>query len=209
MYTAVKALVAGMLLASLTAPGLSDADAGRPQREFGPQPRREFGAQPGRFLEEEYAERLGLAAETLAAIHTIVETSRSQSHTLRAQLHQAYMQMRRLLSQETPDPAAVMQQADTIGALELAERKNRLQAMLQIRALLTPAQRQQLLRLQRELPMRGRFGSQQDCQADSANLCPNADSWRARLQCLRDHLSELSEACSAALPPNRSEEHGP
>src|SRR5262245_22632365 len=58
--TAVKALVVGVLLASLTAPGLSHADAGRPPRDA--------DAQPGRFLEEEYAERLGLEAETLAAI---------------------------------------------------------------------------------------------------------------------------------------------
>ncbi len=185
LCTAVKAFVACMLLASLAAPGRSHADTGRPPRDA--------GSYSGRFLEEEYAERLGLEAETLAAIHTIVETARLQNKTLWTELQQAHAQMRALLSQDTPDPAAVMQQADTIGALELAERKNRLQAMLQIRAILTPAQRQEL-------------GA---CQADSANLCADAASGRARLQCLRDHLEELSEPCRAAIQRPRGERPGP
>src|SRR5439155_22712556 len=99
--------------------------------------------------------------------------------------------------------------ADTIGSLELAERKNRLQAMLQIRALLTPEQRQELIRLQGELSTRRRFDGQQACQADSANLCPDAAPGRARIQCLRDHLETLSEACRAALQTRRGDGRGP
>jgi len=201
LCTAVKAFVACMLLASLAAPGRSHADTGRPPRDA--------GSYSGRFLEEEYAERLGLEAETLAAIHTIVETARLQNKTLWTELQQAHAQMRALLSQDTPDPAAVMQQADTIGALELAERKNRLQAMLQIRAILTPAQRQELVRLQGESFMRGRFDGLHACQADSAKLCPDAASGRTRLQCLRDHLEELSEPCRAAIQRPRGERPGP
>ena len=199
--TAVKAFVACVLLASLAVPGRSHADAGRPPRDA--------GSHPGRFIEEEYAERLGLEAASLAAIHTIVETARQQSKPLWTELQQAHAQMRALLSQATPDPAAVMRQADTIGALELAERKNRLQAMLQIRAILTPAQCQELVRLQGELSTRGRFDSLRTCQADSANLCPDAASGRARLQCLYDHLAELSEPCRAAIQRPRGERPGP
>ena len=201
LRTAIKALVVCVLLASLTTPGLSHADSERFPRAAGPH--------PGRFLEEEYAERLGLEAGTLAAIHTIVETARLQNKTLGTELHQAHAQMRALLSQDTPDPAAVMQQADTIGALELAERKNRLQAMLQIRTLLTPAQRQELIRLQGESSMRGRFDGLRACQADSAKLCPDAASGRARLQCLHDHLEALSEPCRAAIQRPRGDRPGP
>ena len=199
--TAVKAFVACVLLASLAVPGRSHADAGRPPRDA--------GSHPGRFIEEEYAERLGLEAETLATIHTIVETARLQSKPLWTELHQAHAQMRALLSQETPDPAAVMRQADTIGALELAERKNRLQAMLQIRAILTSAQRQELVRLQGELSTRGRFDGLHACQADSAKLCSDAAPGRVRIQCLRDHLEELSETCRAAIQRPRGERPGP
>jgi Spy/CpxP family protein refolding chaperone len=201
LRTAIKALVVCVLLASLTTPGLSHADSERSPRAAGPH--------PGRFLEEEYAERLGLEAETLTAIHTIVEASRLQSKALWAELHQAHAQMHALLSQETPDPASVMRQADTIGALELAERKNRLQAMLQIRTLLTPAQRQELIRLQGELSTRRRLDSLPACQADSVNLCPDAAPGRARIQCLRDHLEALSETCRDALQTHRGERHGP
>lgn len=199
--TTVKALVAGVLLASLTVSGLSHADIGRPLREAGPS--------PGRFIEEEYAERLGLEAETLAAIRTIVEAAGLQNKALWAEMHRAYAQMRQLLSQEMPDTAAVMQQADTISALELTERKNRLQAMLQIRALLTPAQRQELVRLQGELATRGRFNTMSACQADSANFCADAAPGRVRLQCLHDHLAALSEACRTALQRLRDERRGP
>lgn len=199
--TAVTALVVCVLLASLTVPGLSHADAGRPLRDA--------GSHPGRFLEEEYAEQLGLEAETLAAIRTIVEAAHLQSKTLRAELHQAHVQMRALLSQEMPDEFAVMQQADAIGALDLAERKHRLQAMLRIRALLTPAQRQELIRLQGEPATRGRFDSIHACQADSTNLCPGAAPGRARLQCLHDHREQLSETCRAALQTRRGDRPGP
>jgi len=201
IWTAVKALAVCVLLASLTAPGLSHAEAGRPPRDA--------DSHPGRFFEEEYAERLGLEAETLAAIRTIVQASRLQSKAIWTELQQAHAQMRALLSQAMPDTAAVMQQADTINALELAERKNRLQAMLQIRALLTPAQRQELVQLQGELSTRRRFDSLSACQADSANLCPDATPGRARLQCLHDHLAELSEACRAAFQSRRGDGHGP
>ena len=203
LCTAIKALLVCMLLASLTAPGRSHADSGRPPRDAG------AGAHPGRFLEEEYAERLGLEAGTLAAIGAIAEAAHLQSKTLRTELHQAYAQMRALLSQALPDEFAVMQQADAISALDLAERKNRLQAMLRIRALLTPAQRQELIRLEGEFSTRGRFDSMHACQADSASLCPDATSGRARLQCLHEHREALSETCRTALQTRRGDRQGP
>jgi Spy/CpxP family protein refolding chaperone len=201
IYTTIKTLMACMLLASLTAPGISHADTERL--------RRDSGSHPGRFIEE-YAAQLGLEAETVTAIRAIVEATHQQNKDLWAKLHQAYAQMRTLLSQEMPDKAAVMQQADAIGAIELAARKNRLQAMLQIRALLKPAQRQELLRLQGEpSTTRDRFDSIRACQADSANLCSDAASGRARLQCLRDHVEALSETCRTALQSHRGDRQGP
>ena len=199
--TAVKALVACVLLASLSVPGLSHADTERPPRDV--------GSYSGRFLEEEYAERLGLEAETLTAIHAIVDAARIQNQTLREELHQAHAQMRELLSQAMPDADAVMRLADTIGGLELAERKSRLQAMLQIRALLTPEQRQGLIHLQGELSTRRRFDGLQVCQADSATFCHEAGPGRARIQCLRDHFEVLSEACRAAMQHGRGDGRGP
>ena len=137
--TASKALVVGVLLTVLTAPGVSRAGGERSSRDP--------NAPPEQVMAE-HVEQLGLAPETLTAIRTIVEASRGPQETRRVALRQAYAQMRALLSQEVPNEAAVMRQVEAISALELAARKQRLQVMLRIRALLTPAQRQELVQLQ-------------------------------------------------------------
>lgn len=198
--TTVNALVVCVLLTALTAPGLSRAESERPPRDAGGQPERFFA---------EHAERLGLDKETLRAIHTIVDASRASGETIWAELHQAHAQMRALLSQEMPNEVAVMQQADAIGALELAARKQRLQVMLRIRALLTPAQRQELSRLQEEWHTRRRPDFMQACQAERVNLCPDAAPGHTYVQCLRDHMAALSETCRAALQGRKGNADAP
>ena len=153
-----------------------------------------------RFIAK-YAERLGLDEETLGTIRTIVDASRVQEETLRAELRQAQAQMRTLLSQEVPNAAAVMQQADAMP--ELASRKQRLQVMLRIRALLTPAQRQELMRLQETWHTRRRPAIMQACQAESTDLCPDAAPGRPHLECLYEHMAELSEACRTVIQQER------
>jgi protein CpxP len=192
--TTINVLVVCVLLTALTAPGVSRAEAERSPRDT--------SARPERFIAE-YAERLGLDKETLVMIRTIVDASRAQGETLRADLRQAYAQMRALLSQEGPNEAAVMQQADAIGALELAARKQRLQVMLRIRALLTPAQRQELIRIQETLHTRRRSDFMPACQAESTDFCPDAAPGRPHLECLYEHMAELSEACRTAIQGRR------
>ena len=198
--TTINVFVVCVLLTALTAPGVSRAGAERPPRDT--------SARPDRFIAE-YVERLGLDQETLAAIRMMVEASRAQGETLRTELRQAYAQMRALLSQEVPDKAVVMQQADAIGALELAARKQRLQVMLRIRALLTPGQRQELMRLQETWHTRRRPDIMQACQAESTELCPDAAPGRPHLECLYDHIAELSEACRTAIQGRKGDGRGP
>ncbi len=198
--TTINIFVVCVLLTALTAPGVSRAGAERPPRDT--------SARPDRFIAE-YVERLGLDQETLAAIRTMVEASRAQGETLRTELRQAYAQMRALLSQEVPDKAVVMQQADAIGALELAARKQRLQVMLRIRALLTPGQRQELMRLQETWHTRRRPDIMQACQAESTELCPDAAPGRPHLECLYDHIAELSAACRTAIQGRKGDGRGP
>ena len=198
--TTSNIFVVCVLLTALTAPGVSRAGAERPPRDT--------SARPDRFIAE-YVEPLDLDQETLATIRTMVEASRAQGETLRAELRQAYAQMRAQLSREVPDEAAVMQQADAIGALELAARKQRLQVMLQIRALLTPAQRQGLIRLQETWHTRRRPAIMQACQYESTDLCPDAAPGRPHLECLYDHMAELSEACRTAIQGRQGDGRGP
>lgn len=198
--TTSKAFVVGVLLVGLIAPGTSRAGDERSLRDT--------SAQPERFIAE-HAEQLGLPQETLSAIRTIVQASRGPQETRRVALRQAYAQMRVLLSQEVPNEAAVMQQAEAISALELAARKQRLQVMLQIRALLTPAQRQELARLQEAWRTRRRPDILQACHTESTDLCSEAAQGRPHLACLHDHMAELSEACRSALQGHRGDGRGP
>jgi Spy/CpxP family protein refolding chaperone len=88
---------------------------------------------------------LGLDEKTLTEVNTVLDASHAEHQELRRKLYEAREHMRSLLEQERPDEAAVMSQADTIGALETQAQKLRLQTILHVRALLTPEQRAKLL----------------------------------------------------------------
>ncbi len=107
---------------------------------------------------ERLVETLGLDDATLTKVYKIIDDARASKRALRQKLHEAHQHMRTLLEQETPDEAAVMAQASTIGTLRTDMDKHRLQTMLQVRALLTPAQRTKLLEAMRSRFRHGRPG---------------------------------------------------
>ena len=137
-------LAAGLVAAA--APGWAEPPGWRPPKgppPHGPPP-------PERFLEE-HAERLGLDEETRAAIRGIAESSRARADAARDELDEEHAAMRELLEAEEPDVEAVMAQAERIGERETELRKIRLGAMLDIRRLLTPEQRAEMVRIREEL----------------------------------------------------------
>ncbi len=185
-----------LLLASLSVP--VRAWASPPGTGHGP-PR----GDPAGLIERN-AERLGLEPEVQAAIRRIVQESRAQAEVLHQQTRDAHEAMRALLSQDRPDEAAVMRQAEMLGALELDQRKIRLRSILAIRELLTPEQRAELVRLRGEdMGSRRRRGPLGACTADLRSRCAEASSSREALACLAEHHDVLSERCLGALDPNR------
>jgi Spy/CpxP family protein refolding chaperone len=143
--------------AALLLAGLAVAGSGQAQPPFGRHhggpggpggPRGPGGPHVG--LIEEHAEQLGVDEETLEKIRAIVDESRAAGEDLRAELRDAHGALRELLSQDSPDFDAAMAQVETIGELEIQERKNRLGAMLRIRSLMTPEQRAELSRIREE-----------------------------------------------------------
>ncbi len=115
------------------------------------------GPRPGRggpphdvFLIEKHAERLNLDDKTLEQIRSIVAVSKERSSGLRTELREAHMTMRELLSAETPDEKAVMEQAEKIGTIRNNLAKHHLRVLLQIRPLLTTDQVQELGRIREE-----------------------------------------------------------
>jgi Spy/CpxP family protein refolding chaperone len=157
--------------------------------------------EPGRFIEE-HAERLGLDGETLDSIQSIVESSRVRADDLHAEVRELHRQMHELLRQDAPDEAAVMQHADAIGQAETEMHKHRLATMLEIRALLTPEQRQELVRLREDFRER-RGELREACAADVSAFCPDAEGRWSRWRCLDENRSELSEGCQRALDEGR------
>lgn len=94
---------------------------------------------------EKLIEEIHLDEKTLTEVKKILEASQAKHKELFGQLCAARKRMRTLLERENPEEAAIMAQADALGALETEARKQRLRTMLQVHALLTAEQRAKLL----------------------------------------------------------------
>ncbi len=156
---------------------------------------------------EHIASLLDLDAETEAAVSAIVEETRDDGHALHDAIRNNRHALHDLLSQDTPDEAAVMAQIEALGEAETDAHKHRARTMLRIRALLTPEQRAQMM------AMRGEHREHvlDECATDIEALCADAEGGHRAIGCLRRHLDEVSDACRDALPkdgPWRGK-HGP
>jgi len=189
----------GALLAALTLSGVSFA---RPPFESA-----EPHHDPGAFIEEN-AEALNLDDETLSAIRGIVEASKGTGDQLHAKLRELHEGMKALLSQDAPDESAVMKQVDSIGVAEVEMHKHRLGTMLEIRALLTPEQREEMTRLREASRGHWKHALLEACEADLETLCPEAEDRWSRKQCLREQREKVSTACRDALKAAKSAHHG-
>jgi Spy/CpxP family protein refolding chaperone len=134
----IRGLAAALALASLAVPALA-GEGGHHRRK-----------PPLDAILERHAERLGLEAEMLAEIRAAADASRPEHERLAGELHALRLEMRTLLSEDAPDAEAVMRLADRVGAVETALDKHRLATLLEIRRLLTPEQRQELVRIHEE-----------------------------------------------------------
>jgi Spy/CpxP family protein refolding chaperone len=93
---------------------------------------------------ERGVENLELAPEARKSIDAILDQARTERRPLRDQLRAAHEQMRTTLDAESPSSDTVLAQADTIGALETQAKKRELQALIEVRQLLTAEQWRQL-----------------------------------------------------------------
>ena len=94
----------------------------------------------GRFLERKL-DKLELAPETRTQVQAVIDAARPAREASKEQIHAAHREMRALLDQDTVDEAAVMAQADALGALMTQRRKNHLSALIRVRSLLSEEQR--------------------------------------------------------------------
>lgn len=108
-----------------------------------------MGGPPGFFLEKT-VDKLELHAEQRTAVQAVIDQAKPAGEKLREDVKAAHESMRALLEQPTVDEAAVMAQADAVGAAMTESRKHDLRTMLQVRALLTPEQRSQFEQMLQE-----------------------------------------------------------
>ncbi len=108
------------------------------------------GPPPFEDVLERHAGRLGLDAKTRQEIRTLADEARAESKELESTLHALHEELRNLLDQDSPDLDAALQQTERIGSAETSLHKLRLRTMLRIRALLTPEQRKELVRMHEE-----------------------------------------------------------
>jgi Spy/CpxP family protein refolding chaperone len=165
-------------------------------------------AHPG-FLDR-YADRLGLNEETRAKIRAVVETTHTSTESRETERVVLFAYMEQLLAADEPNETQVLVVSEKLGALERADRKDRLLALLAIRSLLTLEQREELLVIRKE-PRRGHRRSSRlgPCSRDADRLCANAEPGRATLRCLEESWDKLSGHCHGmfqraappALPP--------
>lgn len=189
-------LAGALLLAALLSAPAGAEGAGPPPGPPDEGPGPPGGAPPHPFFLERHAERLGLDEQARFTIRRIVERVREAREERRPKIQAAYEHMHELLAADQPDDAAVMAQAEVISALELADHRERLMAMLAIRSVLTPEQRAELLRIREERPDSGRRGPPSPCARDVDRLCPDVAPGRATLRCLDASWDELSPRCS-------------
>jgi Spy/CpxP family protein refolding chaperone len=93
---------------------------------------------------EEQIDALHLDDATRTAIHEAMDKGRSAQDDIHSQLQKARQDLRAMLRQDTPNNDQVLAQAEVVGGLETAQRKQALHTWLTVRALLTPEQRASL-----------------------------------------------------------------
>jgi Spy/CpxP family protein refolding chaperone len=191
------ALGGALVLASLAMPLAAGA---RPPGSRGPSVTR-------------HLEQLGLDADTRAAVQQILDESESQEQALRERKRQTRERMHELLSRPTMDRDAVMRQAEALDALHAELHRIRLDAILRIHERLTPAQREELVRIrERERGKHGRRGFHGPlgrCTGDVRRLCAEAADGRAALGCLANRWEELDDSCREAFAESREPEPEP
>jgi Spy/CpxP family protein refolding chaperone len=93
---------------------------------------------------DRHASELGLGDDQRERVRAIAEAARETEAPLRETLRARREELYALLRADAPDTDRVMAQAERVGEAETALHKQRLRTLLEVRAILTPEQREKL-----------------------------------------------------------------
>ena len=105
------------------------------------------------------ASKLSLDEEVVTRLKERVYAAEKKGIGLKAELEEARLELRRALDNSEPDRASVMSKIDEVGRLHTALRKHKTGLMLDLRAMLTPAQRSELKSLMEKRRKRWKKGN--------------------------------------------------
>lgn len=104
----------------------------------------------GLRLLKEHAKELGISDATLGQIKELARKGRDSRSPLDDRLEDARDKIRELMQSDSPDRAKVMAAIEEAGRAEIALRQHDVEVLLQIRALLTPEQREAVKKMMRD-----------------------------------------------------------
>ncbi len=104
------------------------------------------------------ASKLNLDEATVTKLKDRVYAAEKEGISLKAELENARLELRRTLDSAEPDRAEVMANIDAVGRLHTTLRKHKTGLMLDLRAMLTPGQRAELKSLMEKRRKRWKKG---------------------------------------------------
>jgi Spy/CpxP family protein refolding chaperone len=104
---------------------------------------------PGGLVERNAA-RIGVDDATIKKMRATFDGAKKDGDALRKKIGVEQTTLRQMMEKDVPDEAAVMAQADKIGALGADLRKSQLRAILAVRGMLTPEQRAEVAKIRAE-----------------------------------------------------------
>jgi Spy/CpxP family protein refolding chaperone len=107
------------------------------------------GPLPHEFLRR-HADQLGISEDVLEQVEAIVAEVKDSQRTLRRDIQKLKIDVRYEMDQDNPDRDKVMNLIREAGELKIKQHQARTGILLDIRALLTPTQREGLERIMRE-----------------------------------------------------------
>lgn len=146
----------------------------------------------------EAADRVGLEEESRQKIRWILTDAWREGAPVRAARREATAELRTLLLNSKPGNEAVMNQIEALGDIATQARKHRIDTLLKIREVLTPAQRDKLRLMQQEFVDRSLDKTLDACAADAEDLCGELPIGGGRLICLIENQAQLSPECREA-----------
>jgi Spy/CpxP family protein refolding chaperone len=157
MERAIRVLiVAALAFGGAARVASADPEEGQEPPRF----ERRHGPPPIDRILERHAEELKLSDEVRDHVRAIAAEAEQREGPLRETLRTQRDALHELLAQDAPESDAVLHQAEVVGAAETELHKQRLLTLLEVRQLLTPEQRQQLVKIfeEKRRHMRGRWG---------------------------------------------------